>query len=141
MRRWIKRLFVLALLGAGGGYAFRALRARRPAAAEPGLGPSTEWPPLERQTAPVKTGAVGLISSADDPASTASVGEDESLVAVSGWRAPVDGACPAGFAVKASGSSRIYHVPGGRFYDRTIPERCYESAEAAERDGYRRSKA
>ena len=37
--------------------------------------------------------------------------------------------------------SGIFHVPGGRFYDRTVPERCYATAAAAEADGYRRAKA
>jgi hypothetical protein len=54
---------------------------------------------------------------------------------------PVDGACPDGFPIKANDNSGIYHVPGGRFYERTRPERCYPTAEAAEADGYRRSKS
>ncbi len=57
------------------------------------------------------------------------------------WVAPVDGQCPEGYPVKANDNSGIYHLPGGRFYDRTIPERCYASAEGAEADGYRRAKA
>ncbi len=51
----------------------------------------------------------------------------------------MDGACPAGHPVKV-GSSGIYHVPGGRFYERTRPERCYVDAAAAEADGYRAAK-
>jgi hypothetical protein len=43
--------------------------------------------------------------------------------------------------VKLNLQSGIFHVPGGRFYDRTVPGRCYTSAEAAEADGYRRAKA
>ena len=38
------------------------------------------------------------------------------------------------------GSSGIYHLPGGRFYDRTRPERCYVDPAAAEADGYRAAK-
>lgn len=57
------------------------------------------------------------------------------------WVPPVDGACPAGYAVKANDNSGIFHLPGGRFYDRTVPERCYATAEDAEADGYRRAKA
>jgi hypothetical protein len=34
----------------------------------------------------------------------------------------------------------IFHVPGGRFYDRTRPERCYATESAAIADGFRRSK-
>lgn len=57
------------------------------------------------------------------------------------WVAPIDGACPDGYPIKANDNSRIYHVPGGRFYDRTVPERCYAEADAAAADGYRAAKA
>lgn len=55
------------------------------------------------------------------------------------WVEPADGTCPEGYPVKANRTG-IYHLPGGRFYDRTTPARCYTTPEAAERDGYRRSK-
>ena len=57
------------------------------------------------------------------------------------WAEPIEGACPPGFPVKANDKSGIYHRPGGRFYERTVPERCYTDAAAAEADGYRASKA
>ena len=57
------------------------------------------------------------------------------------WVAPVAGRCPEGYPIKANDNSGIYHVPGGRFYDRTVPERCYADAEAAEADGYRAAKS
>jgi hypothetical protein len=57
------------------------------------------------------------------------------------WVAPVDGACPSGYPIKGKSNSRIYHSPGGRFYDRTVPERCYASAADAEADGYRAAKS
>jgi hypothetical protein len=57
------------------------------------------------------------------------------------WVPPVDGECPDGYPVKVNESSGIYHVPGGRFYDRASPQRCYATAEQAEADGYRRAKA
>ena len=57
------------------------------------------------------------------------------------WVAPVDGACPSGYPIKGNANSLIYHVPGGRFYDRTVPERCYASAADAEADGYRAAKS
>jgi hypothetical protein len=47
---------------------------------------------------------------------------------------------PEGFPVKVKISSGIFHVPGGRFYDRTKPDRWYSTTEAAEADGYRQSK-
>lgn len=52
-----------------------------------------------------------------------------------------DGSAPSGHPVKVKASSGIFHVPGGRFYDRTHADRCYATTDAAEADGYRRSKA
>jgi hypothetical protein len=51
-----------------------------------------------------------------------------------------DGACPVSHPVKAKLASGIYHVPGGGNYDRTKPDRCYATAEAAEADGLRPAK-
>ena len=56
------------------------------------------------------------------------------------WVDPVDGACPDGYPIKAKLSSGIYHLPGGLSYERTKPDRCYASAEAAEADGLRAAK-
>ena len=57
------------------------------------------------------------------------------------WVEPVNGDCPDGYPVKANDNSGIYHVPGGRFYDRTVAERCYANADDAVADGYRPAKA
>ena len=59
---------------------------------------------------------------------------------------PVDAwTCPTSHPIKGnfttySGEPCIYHVPGGGFYGRTKPERCYASEDEARRDGCRRSK-
>jgi hypothetical protein len=58
----------------------------------------------------------------------------------SGWVEPVDGICPASHPIKANAQSKIFHVPGGASYERTVPERCYLSAKAAEADGFRAAK-
>ena len=55
---------------------------------------------------------------------------------VTGVGASRDGACPDGYPVKA-GHSGIFHVEGGAFYERTVPDRCYRDPQAAEADGYR----
>ncbi len=52
--------------------------------------------------------------------------------------------CPATHPIKgnftpSSGERCIYHPPGGEFYGRTKPERCYASGEEAIRDGCRAS--
>lgn len=56
------------------------------------------------------------------------------------WVAPVDGACPTTHPVKAKLASKIFHVPGGASYERTVPDRCYVDAAAAEADGLRAAK-
>ena len=57
-----------------------------------------------------------------------------------GWVEPVDGACPTSHPIKGNAQSKIFHVPEGASYDRTVAERCYASAEAAEADGFRAAK-
>lgn len=56
------------------------------------------------------------------------------------WLPPADGACPPGHPVKVKLRSRLYHLPGMSAYERTGPDRCYASAEAAEADGFARAK-
>jgi hypothetical protein len=48
---------------------------------------------------------------------------------------------PPGYPIKGNRRSGIYHVPGGFAYDRTIPDICFRSPEAAEAAGLRHSKA
>ncbi len=51
--------------------------------------------------------------------------------------------CAAGTPVKGNISdsgSKIYHLPGWRFYDNTWPEECFRSAADAESAGFRASK-
>jgi hypothetical protein len=53
------------------------------------------------------------------------------------WVEPVEGACPSSHPVKAALSSGTFHVPGGPAYERSVPDRCYLDAAAAEADGLR----
>ncbi len=117
MSRWIRRLLLLAVIGAATSVVLRR-RGTTSSTGTPHVAPESTWPPIE----PLPAAA-----SPRDPTPD--------------WVAPEDGRCPEGFPIKANASSRIFHVPGGRFYDRTMPERCYATADAAERDGYRRAKA
>jgi hypothetical protein len=132
MRRLFKRLIIISMVVAGGAVVLRTLR-RRASPSPPTVGPSAEWPPFERQAEPVKAGAIG------DVATAAELAVDE--LTDRDWMPPTADGCPDGYPIKANDNSHIYHSPGGRFYDRTVAERCYVSAEAAERDGYRQSKA
>jgi len=94
-----------------------------------GAGPQPHSTPTS-PTAPVKKTA------AKKQAATA-----KKAVAAKAWREPgKNGACPKGYPVKVAASG-IFHVPGGRGYERTTPVRCYADAAAAKADGYRQAKA
>jgi hypothetical protein len=114
MRRSFRRLFWLGLLGGGAFGAYRIWRQRQPA---PTTAP--QWP-----------------ATSTEPAADVSAPTPAPL-----WLAPVNGTCPDGYTVKANDNSHIFHVPGGRFYARTVAERCYANAEDAVADGYRPAKA
>jgi hypothetical protein len=49
--------------------------------------------------------------------------------------------CPSDYPIKGNGQSHIYHTPGQVSYRSTIAEFCFASAEAAERAGFRVSRA
>jgi hypothetical protein len=132
MARWLRRIVLVALFGAGAYWWLAQRRARsRPVDTAPMFVPVT---PPERPRAAEPAPSV-LVEPATRPTAA------PEPAPVPSWVAPVDGKCPPGFPVKANDNSGIFHVPGGRFYDRTIPERCYASAGDAEADGYRRAKA
>jgi hypothetical protein len=143
MLRWIRRFIWLGLIGGVGAAAYTVWQRRQ---AEQ---PAAEWSPAE----PTPLRLVGdgsdrppttFTPMSDDPspndAPLVTEAATEELPTPT-WVAPVDGACPSGFLIKGKSNSRIYHVPGGRFYDRTVPERCYASAADAEADGYRAAKS
>lgn len=135
MSRRITRLILLLALGGALFAAARSLRRRRTAAAN-AAARSPEWPPFEPRVQPGAAPA-----SVQDAAEPSIAKSDEQTVEAPAWLSLEDGACPDGYPIKANDNSRIYHVPGGRSYERTIAERCYATAQAAERDGYRRAKA
>ena len=55
-----------------------------------------------------------------------------------GSHAPLDDAdeAPEGFEIKGNADSMLYHVPGSRFYDTTVAEVWFATAEAAEAAGF-----
>jgi hypothetical protein len=149
----VRRSLWLLLIGGVGGVAYSYWRDRN--VVEP-AGPP-EWPPLPAPAAaPVPTPPAAVTGSSgsgvsagtssnaaasfvnalvDAPEARSSDGD------VGGWVGPDDdGSCPISHPIKANDNSGIFHVAGGRFYDRTKAERCYQSAEAALADGYRQAK-
>ena len=128
MMRWLRRLVWLGVL-AGGGFAGYRLWGQRQAQSMS----TPEWPPLS--TEPRATPA------AAKPATTKPAATQTAAAPSARWVPPVDGACPDGYPLKANDNSKIFHTPGGRFYARTVAERCYAKAEDAIADGYRPAKA
>jgi hypothetical protein len=139
MLRTLRRLIRLALL-AGSAYAAYTMWAKRSAGA-PAAEPA--WPPLQTsQSDDEPTGvAEPHFVQISEEQGTADGSDSRVGDATGRWLAPVEGACPPGYPVKANASSRIYHVPGGRDYERTVPERCYATNADAEADGYRQAQA
>jgi micrococcal nuclease len=108
-----------------------------PAELEAGDAPVAELPTGEQPAAELAAPPApsGELASGDEG------GALEQVEAAEGaWVDPVDGACPDGYPIKAKLKSGIFHQPGGLAYDRTKPDRCYATAEAAEADGLRAAK-
>jgi hypothetical protein len=111
-------VLLLVLAAAAVGVWWWRRGARQP---DPALAAAPEWPPLA--------------AAAPTPAPV----NGSAVASAAAWIEPSNGTCPDGYPVKAARSG-VYHVPGGSFYDRTTPDRCYATAAAAEADGYRASK-
>lgn len=122
----LRRAFWLALAGGAGVAGWSAWQRKNEPS--PKLEPS--WPPFEPS---VKSPAT---VTAADPAPAGFMRPQSDR-----WVAPVDRQCPDGYPIKGNDSSKIYHLPGGRFYARTVPERCYANEEDAIADGYRAAKS
>lgn len=135
----LRRSLWLVAIAAGGGAAWGWYRDR---VTDDGLAPA-EWPPIaEPATAASTSGESGTSGTASFVNALVDAPEARSADReTGGWvDALDDGSCPLSHPVKANDNSGIFHVPGGRFYDRTKPERCYTSADAAVADGYRQAK-
>jgi hypothetical protein len=108
-----------------------------PAELEAGDAPVAELPTGDQPAAELAAPAApsGALESGEEGGALEQVDGGETA-----WVDPVDGACPDGYPIKAKLKSGIFHQPGGLAYDRTKPDRCYATAEAAEADGLRAAK-
>ncbi|MAT02341.1 MAG: hypothetical protein CL421_04735 [Acidimicrobiaceae bacterium] len=124
--RIIKRILKLAVITAVVGALVSWLRSRSSEENEDSEEEDLPWPPI-RTTEP-------------DSASKVVEPNDGSPVEPREWLScDESGNCPESHPIKAKDSSGLYHIPGGNIYERTIPDRCYATIEAAEADGYRQS--
>jgi large subunit ribosomal protein L17 len=70
-------------------------------------------------------------------AETTEVAEVEETTVPEGGHAPLeDGSQPEGFPIKGNADSMLYHTPESAYYEQTVPEVWFASAEAAEAAGY-----
>lgn len=131
----LRRSILLVLVLAAGGALWSWRRDQSDASA---LGPA-EWPPLTSPPAPAKSAddsVASFVNSLVDAPEARSTDRSSG-----GWTDPLaDGSCPVEHPVKANDNSGIFHLPDGRFYDRTNAERCYSDVAAAAADGYRQAK-
>jgi hypothetical protein len=139
MARLLRRLLLLAILGAATAAAIRALRSQRTVAFDTDGASAPRWPPLSETNGSKPAQAV---PAAAGPSTSSAPASAEAAAPAPGgttWVEPDGGRCPDGFPVKATPSG-LFHVPGGQFYERSAPVRCYVSADAAAADGYRAAK-
>jgi hypothetical protein len=140
LTRWLRRIVVLSLLGGTADLVRRKLKRAdeiKPSDYRPFV-PVTP-PPVAKAT-PVADAAPAVTTDAAAAGVTEMAANEADINGGKSWVEPVDGVCPISHPVKGNDQSKIFHVPGGSSYERTVPERCYVTAEAAEADGYRPAK-
>lgn len=146
-RPMVRRLWWLLLASLVFGAVAFVARSRRGGCAtgvttEPGgTGSNPAWPPITDDDGTTAEATGGRVATDRTTDLRSFVAVAEPATEAPAWVLPVDGRCPDGYPIKANDNSRIFHVPGGRFYDRTVPERCYAEGAAALADGYRAAKA
>ena len=124
--RIIKRILKLAVVTAIVGALVSWFRSRSSEEDENSEEEDLPWPPI-------RTNETESTSTVVEP-------NDGSPVEPREWLScDESGNCPESHPIKAKDSSGLYHIPGGNIYERTIPDRCYATLEAAEADGYRQS--
>jgi hypothetical protein len=146
--RAVRILLVLGFLAAVA-WVLRSMRGGPAPALAKAPEPSKPWPPLPLRPEEQAVASSGAAPIAEDTKWRTQVGEalpqlieapPELQTNTAVWVEPVEGVCPSTHPVKAKLGSGIYHAPGGLNYDRTRPDRCYVSVEAAELDGLRKPK-
>ncbi|MFT4147732.1 MAG: phosphotransferase [Micrococcaceae bacterium] len=78
------------------------------------------------------------IETVASPSATAEETNKKSDTTGQSW-VPAQGksSAPAGYPVKGNENSMLFHLPGTKWYEETVPERYYTTAEAALKDGFK----
>jgi hypothetical protein len=153
----------LGLLAAAAAVVVKVVQSRQVPAVVPRPAPAgskPSWPPVQPESAPAPApaaqpeptpeatpeAAVDPVAEVDPPPRTRvrplKAVRNTTPDAVGGgrWVEPNGDVCPSTHPIKAKLSSKIYHLVGGRSYDRTNPDRCYANTTDAEADGLRAAK-
>ncbi|MFM2079021.1 MAG: ribosomal protein [Actinomycetota bacterium] len=94
---------------------------------------------VETEAAPKKAAAKKAAAKAAPAAAEAEAeaAPEEKPALPAGAKAPkADGGAPKGYEIKGNADSGLYHVPGSAFYDRTVAELYFATAEDAEAAGF-----
>lgn len=121
----------------------------------PAAAPETAWPPVQAEPTPVKAEVPAVEAEPETAAPVRKAAAKKapatkkaaprtrkapSPAPATAWIEPTGSVCPPSHPVKAKLSSKLYHLPGMFAYARTVPDRCYGTAEAAEADGLVKAK-
>jgi large subunit ribosomal protein L17 len=94
----------------------------------------------EAKSAAAKTKAAEEEAKADDAEEAAAVTPAAALELPDGAvAANEDGSAPEGYTVKGNADSGLYHEPDGQWYDQTVAEFWFKSAEDAESAGFKKA--
>ena len=107
---------------------------RRPAA---GGTPASRRARVERSRQRAAEARGGKVGDAQDLKEQAAKDVADADELPTGAHAPLeDGEQPDGYEIKGNADSMLYHVPGSRFYNQTVAEVWFDTAENAEAAGY-----
>ena len=100
----------------------------------PGAGEVIEKAPAKKAAAKKAAPAKKAAAKVEDAAPKVA---DAKADLPAGAHAPIEsGEAPRGYKIKGNADSMLYHVPGSAFYDRTVAEIWFKTAEDAEAAGF-----
>jgi large subunit ribosomal protein L4 len=92
--------------------------------------------PVAKKAAAKSEGGEGSASDEPQAARGKSKADDEPAIPKGAHAATDDGEAPRGYKIKGNADSMLYHVPDSAFYDRTVAELWFKTAEDAEAAGF-----
>ena len=100
---------------------------------------SAEAPPANELATDITAAADDAPVVADAPATLVDAADANATVPEGAVVAADDGVAPEGYPIKGNADSGLYHEPDGQWYDATVAEFWFASAEAAEAAGFKKA--